>query len=822
MLPELLMVAIMAVLALAFMSPVFEGKTLFQNDIVQAKNMASEVNQFQKQTGEYSAWTNSSFSGMPTYQIKSAPSRNVFQWLFHAFKLFLPGYTVAILFVCMLGFYFLLRTLKLDKWLALAGAIAVGFGSHHLQLIGAGHVSKIYAIAYMAPVIAGVLLVFKRKYLIGGLITAIGFGIQLVTNHVQVSYYTGMILIVYFLVELVYAIKEKYFDHLVKSGLVLFAAVILAVLPNMTNLLTTYEYSKETTRGNSELVKETGQTKGLDLEYITQWSYGIGETMNLFIPNLYGGGGSTDVGTNSNLYKALQANQVAQARDYTKQVPTYWGNQPFTGGSHYIGAITIFLAILGLVIIRGKKKWWLAIVIVLSLMLAWGKNFMGLTEFFVNNVPLFSKFRDATNSLIIAQVAIPLLAFLAVRDWFSWDAEVKVKQRKLFIGTGIAGGIALLYALIPTLAGSFVAAQDAAQMPVDWFRDAVRLDRIALARRDALRTLVFVLLAAGLLWYSLRAKMKKEYLYIGLALLMLFDLWSVGKRYLTNDDFTSKRQYAEAMKAWPADENILKNKDLSYRVFDITADPFRSGRASGHHKSIGGYHGAKLGRYQDLIDQYLGPNAQQLKAIMQDKPTFEAFNQALSGMPVLAMLNARSLIVSPQIPVGNEFALGNAWFVDRIHWAANANDELAALGTRPLGSEAVIDKRFQDQVTGLPATITPSAQPDVLQLVEYKPNYLKYSAEASQNRLAVFSEIYYPYGWKSFVDGKETPHVRANYTLRAMVIPAGKHTIEFRFEPKSLKTGQLVSLVGSILLLLMVVVYAAVEFRRKKVRFGEV
>ncbi len=818
MLPELLMVAIMAVLALAFMSPVFEGKTLYQNDIVQAKGMSHEVDQFQKQSGEYSAWTNSAFSGMPTYQIKSAPSRNVFQWLFHAFKLFLPGYTVAILFVCMLGFYFLLRTLKLDKWLALAGAIAVGFGSHHLQLIGAGHVSKIYAIAYMAPVIAGVLLVFKRKYLIGGLITAIGFGIQLVTNHVQVSYYTGMILIVYFLVELVYAIKEKYFDHLVKSGLVLFAAVILAVLPNMTNLLTTYEYSKETTRGNSELVKETGQTKGLDLEYITQWSYGIGETMNLFIPNLYGGGGSTDVGTNSNLYKALQANQVAQARDYTKQVPTYWGNQPFTGGPHYLGAITIFLAILGLVIIRGKKKWWLAIVIVLSLMLAWGKNFMGLTEFFVNNVPLFSKFRDATNSLIIAQVAIPLLAFLAVRDWFSWDAEVKVKQRKLFIGTGIAGGIALLYALIPTLAGSFVAAQDAAQMPVDWFRDAVRLDRIALARRDALRTLVFVLLAAGLLWYSLRAKMKKEYLYIGLALLMLFDLWWVGKRYLTNDDFTSKRQYAEAMKAWPADENILKNKDLSYRVFDITAnvDPFRSGRASGHHKSIGGYHGAKLGRYQDLIDQYLGPNAQQLKAIMQDKPTFEAFNQALSGMPVLAMLNARSLIVSPQIPVGNEFALGNAWFVDRIHWAANANDELAALGTRPLGSEAVIDKRFQDQVTGLPATITPSAQPDVLQLVEYKPNYLKYSAEASQNRLAVFSEIYYPYGWKSFVDGKEIPHVRANYTLRAMVIPAGKHTIEFRFAPKSLKTGQLVSLVGSLLILLVLAGAVAVEGRKKQ------
>ena len=469
-------------------------------------------------------------------------------------------------------------------------------------------------------------------------------------------------------------------------------------------------------------------------------------------------------------------------------------------------------------IIRGKKKWWLAIVIALSLMLAWGKNFMGLTEFFVNNVPLFSKFRDATNSLIIAQVAIPLLAFLAVRDWFKWDAEVKVKQKKLFIGTGIAGGIALLFAVIPTLAGSFVGPQDAGQMPVDWFRDAVRLDRIAMARRDAFRTLVFVLLAAGLLWYSLRAKMKKEYIYIGLALLMLVDLWSVGKRYLTNDDFTSKRQYAEAVKAWPADENILKNKDLSYRVFDITAnvDPFRSGRASGHHKSIGGYHGAKLGRYQDLIDQYLGPNAQQLKAIMQGKPTYESIDQALSGMPVLGMLNTRFVIVSPQIPAKNNYALGNAWFVDRIRWAANANEELEALGTLQPGTEAVIDKRFQDQVPGLPATLTPSSQPDVLQLVEYKPNYLKYTAEANQNRLAIFSEIFYPYGWKSYIDGKETPHIRADYTLRAMVIPAGKHTVEFRFAPKSLKTGQLISLIGSLLVLLVLAGAVAVEVKKKR------
>jgi hypothetical protein len=815
--PELLMVAIMAVLALAFMSPVMEGKTLFQNDIVQAKHMAREVDQFQKSTGEYSGWTNSAFGGMPAYQIKSAPSRNIFQWLFHAFKLFLPGYTVAILFVTMLGFYFLLRTLKLDKWLALAGAVAVGFGSHHLQLIGAGHVSKIYAIAYMAPVIAGVLLVFKRKYLLGGLITAVGFGIQLVTNHVQVSYYTGMILVVYFLVELVYAIREKYLDHLIKSGVTLLAAVMLAVLPNMTNLLTTYEYSQESTRGKSELVKEGNNTKGLDLDYITAWSYGIGETFNLFIPNLYGGGSGTNIGTNSNFYQALQSRQVQNARSYVESAPTYWGGQPFTSGPHYLGAITIFLAILGLIIVKGKKRWWLAIVILLSLMLGWGKNFMGLTAFFVNNVPLYSKFRDATNSLIIAQVAIPLLAFLAVREWFTSEEDIKLRLKKLYIASGIAGGIALLFALMPSLAGSFTSAADA-QYP-DWVQEALRLDRIALARKDSLRTLIFVLLGAGILWYSLKAKFKKEYLFAALALLMVADMWTVGKRYLRNDEFTSKRQYEEALKPRPVDQTISQDKSLSYRVYDLTADPFRSARASGYHMSLGGYHGAKLGRYQDLIDTYLVPEAQELAKAVQDKGTLEAVNEVMAGMNVLNMLNTKCVILQDQAPpLPNSNAMGNAWFVDRIKWVGNANDELKALAGTQLTNEAVADQRFQNLTAGLPAQLSPNSQPDAIQLVEYKPNYLKYSTQTSENRVAVFSEIYYPHGWKAMVDGKETPYFRANYALRAMVVPAGQHSIEFRFDPQSLKTGQLISLIGTILVLLAMAGYFYLWQKGKKAK----
>ena len=815
-LPELLMVAIMAALALAFMSPVFEGKTLFQSDILQARFMASEVDQFQKETGEYSAWTNSAFGGMPAYQIKGAPSRNVFQWLFRAFKLYLPGYSVAILFVCMLGFYFLLRTIKLDKWLALAGALAFGFGAHNLQLIGTGHVSKIYAIAYMAPVIAGVLLVFKRKYLAGGLITAVGFGIQLVTNHVQVTYYTGMILLVYFCVELVYAIKDRYLDHLVKSGLTLLVALFLAVLPNMTNLLTTYEYSRETTRGKSELVKEGTQTKGLEVEYITQWSYGIGETMNLYIPNLYGGG-RAELGPNSASFKALEDNGITdeESRQYI-QGEVYWGSQPFTSGPHYIGAITIFLAILGLMIIRGKEKWWLAILIVLSVMLAWGRNFLWLTEFFVNNVPLFAKFRDAANSLIIAQAAIPLLAFFAIRDWFAWEAEPKDKIRKLYVATGIAGGIALLFAVLPTIAGSFTGVNDGA-LP-DWLREALHTDRVALARRDAFRTLVFVLAAAGILWYSLRASVRKEYSYIGLAVLILIDMWSVGKRYLNKDDFTPRRQTTEMLKPWPVDERIHKNQGMNDRVLDLTASPFKSGRASGQHHSVGGYHGAKLGRYNDLAEKYMAPDAVKIQNMLRskDKMSFEAFNEAIAGMPVFHMLNTRWVILTSQMPAENPYALGNAWFVDRIRWAANANEELDALGVAQLTLEAVVDQRFREQVRDLPVKLSENPEPDKIKLVDYKPNYLKYEAESSGSRLAVFSEIYYPHGWQAYVDGQKANHFRANYVLRAMVVPAGKHTIEFRFAPASLKNGQIISLIGSMLVILLVLGLGIYEGKRQK------
>lgn len=820
--PDLLMVAIMVTVSLLYMSPVFEGKTLPQGDVIHAQDQIADVLEFQDETGEYPGWTNSAFSGMPTYQLKSPPSKNIFHYLLRFFKLYLPGYTVAILFVALLGFYFLLRTLKLNHWLALAGALAFGLSSHHIQLIGTGHVSKIYAAAYMAPVIAGMFMVFKKKYLGGGLLTAFGLGIQISTNHVQVTYYLGIMVVLYLLVELVYALKEKYFSHFTKASMVLFIALILAILPNMTMLLTTYEYSKETTRGKTALVDENNKGDGgLDLEYMTQWSYGVGETLNLFIPNLYGGGSGTSFGDNSETLRALKKLNMPQAQaERINSGVGYWGNQPFTGGPHYLGAITIFLAILGLLLIRGPKKWWLIIVILLSIMLAWGNNFMWFTEFFAKNIPLYNKFRDVTNALLIAQFATPLLAFLGIRAWISDEKrDEKEKLKKLYIATGIAGGIAALVILIPGALFSFVSWQDAGNLSNGFPVDAFQADRLTIARKDAFRTLVFVLIGAGILWSSLKTKIKPVHLYGALALFILIDLWVVDKRYLNNDRFVSSRQLEQMSKILPADQAIHADQDLGYRVLDITSaaqDPFRYSRPSRYHRSVGGYHGAKLGRYQDLVDRYLFAEAAQMLAARNNpKATQESVMNAIDSLRIHNMLNTGYLIYSLQAaPFPVKGALGSAWFASEIKQVSSANEEISAIGEVDLGFVAIVNDEFQEQIAGLGVS-TPTSTPDNISLTERLPNYLSYDAKANDKRLIVFSEIWYPHGWKAFVDGEETEILRANYLLRAIVVPAGEHQIEFRFKSDSLRIGQAVALIGSILVILLLLGYVYFTYARQ-------
>ena len=814
----------MAVIAFAFMSPVIEGKQISQYDIQSARNMAFEAEQFQNETGEYSAWTNSSFGGMPTYQIKSPPSGNIFKSVFRIFKFWMPGYSVAILFICLLGFYTLLRILKLNRWLAFAGAIAFAMGSHHLQLIGAGHVSKIYAVGYLAPVIAGMLLVFRKNYIWGGLLTAVGLGIQLSTNHVQVTYYLGMMILVYLLVELVFAIREKYFGHMVKAGLTLFAALILAVIPNMTLILTTAEYTQETTRGKNVLAeaREIGTQdpdlkrgkSGLDLDYITAWSYGIGETMNLFIPNLYGGGSATDLGPKSQFYEELRKRGNTNARELVKRSPTYWASASGTAGPHYVGAVTVFLAILGLFLVRGPRKWWLLLIIILSFALAWGRNFMALTEFFVNNVPLYAKFRDVTNTLIIAQFALPLLAFLGIKEWFDNQTEPASLLRKLYYATGIAGGIALLYLAIPSLAGSFVSPGDSNYQET-WVGAALQADRITLARNDAFRTLVFVLLAATLLFVSIKTRVKREYLFIALALLVMADLFSAGKRYLNEEDFVSKRVAQAETTPRPADQAVLKDQHISYRVLDLSANPFTSATASRFHKSLGGYHGAKLGRFQDVTERHFFGEIQELNESLQN-PSIDRINLALAGMNCFNMLNTKYIIVSPTMgPLLNETALGNAWFVEEIITVPDAGEEMVLLGSFNPARSALVHKEFEIEIEPLLKPVIHDSIPDQIRLEEYKPNYLKYSAQTSEPRLAVFSEIWYPHGWKASLNGEVTDYIRANYLLRAMVIPAGTHTVEFSFDPESLKTGFKVSLAGSFLLVILALGALFAEWRKR-------
>ena len=683
--------------------------------------------------------------------------------------------------------------------------------------------------AYMAPVIAGMLMVFKRKYLAGGLLTAIGLGVQISTNHVQVTYYLGIMVLVYLLVELVYAIREKYFDHLVKSSMVLLAALILAILPNMTMLLTTYEYTQETTRGKTALSSEEGASEsGLTVDYMTQWSYGIGETLNLFIPNLYGGSGSVDLGVNSAYFKELQKQRVQDARQRAARAQTYWGSQPFTAGPHYVGAIIIFLAILGLLLIRGPKKWWLLIVILLSFMLSWGKNFMGLTEFFANHVPLYNKFRDMTNILIIAQFALPFLAFLGIRSWFYDDKRSPgEKLKKLYIATGIAGGIALIFVIMPAMFLSFTGPQDAYYQSLNLPMEALRLDRITLARKDAFRTLIFVLLASGLFWFSLKTKVKQGYLFAGLALLILIDIWAVDRRYLNKDNFVDKTQFAQSTAPSPADNFILQDPEIGYRVLDLTGpspqniNPFKYSRASRFHRSLGGYHGAKLGRYQDVIDKYLIPEWQQLNQSFGPEATLQSVTEAMRDMSAYNLLNTKYIILNPQsAPLSNPHAIGSAWFAKEIKQVASANDEIEAISGSDLSFTAIINEEFSSQIQNIKSS-GPTHADDKIELKELSPNKLKYTASSTEDRLAVFSEIWYPHGWEATIDGNKTDYIRANYLLRAMVVPAGQHEIEFTFAPKSLKTGQLVALISSLLVLLLALGWLFQEYRKSQLKDKE-
>jgi hypothetical protein len=794
-------------LALVYFFPQLEGKSINQSDTQHFIGMSKEIVDFRKSTGEEAIWANNMFSGMPGYMTSVYYPGNLLTPIQdHIIRALHPA---SMLILYILGFFILLIALKVNKWLSLAGAIAFGFSSYFLIIIVAGHNSKAYALGYIPIIIAGVLMVFREKKIPGAILFSLGLSLELLAGHLQITYYGLILLAIYGIVELIYAIKDKATMPFVKSVLYLLAGVIIAIGMNFSRLYTSYEYSKETIRGPSELTSDNeNKTSGLDKDYVVQWSYGIDETLTLLIPNFKGGSSITNPGENSESFKTMREKGVQNLRQNIQGVSMYHGEQPSTAGPVYIGAIVVFLFVLGLFVVKGVYKWWLLSATVISIVLSWGGNIMPLTSFLLDYLPMYNKFRAPSMTLVIAQIAMPLLGFIALNNILTGKVEKKEWLNGLKWAAIITGGLSLLFAVLPGISGNFSNASDSARFP-EWLIDSVIADRKSLLRMDAFRSFLFITLAAGAL-YLWNLKKIQTNLFIGvLGVLILVDLWAVDKRYLNSNNFVSKREAANPFPEMPVDKAILQDKDLYYRVLPLQ-NPFQDARASYFHKNVGGYHAAKLRRYQEIIEIQLVPEMQEMIKGLQAGAQPDS---VLRSLPAINMLNSRYIIYDlNNPPLRNPNAMGNAWFVNNYKTVANADEEIAALKNIDPANEVVIDKRFSEFVDGKKFQKDESGS---VILTDYKPNYLKYSAKAGSEQLAVFSEVYYDKGWNAYIDGKEVPHFRVNYILRALVLPAGEHTVEFKFHPKSYYTGNKVSLASSLLLIIVIAGYAFNEYRKK-------
>lgn len=831
---HLIGVVVFLLITAFYFTPYLQGQKLKQMDNTHALGMAKEATDYQEKTGEYAAWTNSMFSGMPSYLIKGAPNRNIFNSLSKAIRLGLPFESMAIIFIMLLGFYFLLITLEVNMWLSIAGAIAFTFSSYNFIFIEAGHITKAYAIAYMAPVIAGVILTFKGKYIKGGIITTIAIGLEMASSHPQITYYIFLMILVMGLIYLGYAIKEKAIKNFFVATAIIVGASILGTLPSASNLITTYEYGKYSIRGASELtplVKDSTQqtaskvSTGLDKDYALDWSYGKQETFTLLVPSASGGQLSED----SETYKGLIANGIPAetALDFTKSLSqaTYWGAMPFVSGPAYFGAIVCFLFVLGLIIVKDRIKWWLLSITLLSILLAWGKNFSPLTDIFFDYFPFYNKFRAVSTILVIASVAMPILGLLAVDKIVKKDYDSSKILKQLYIALGIVGGLTLLLAIMPGLFFDFTSTKDAAmftemksnQYP-EWLptllSNSLIADRSALLSSDAFRSFIFIALAGIALWLYIKNKLNLVALSVTIAALILVDLWTVNKRYLNEEDFVSKGSINNEFMSSQADYYVQADTDPHFRVFNIAANTFNDGVSPYKYKSIGGYHGAKMRRYQDLIERYLGMQKQNILIIMQQDTSGVMLPFYLSKMNALNMLNPKYIIYNPESqPLMNPFAKGNAWYVNNYKLVKTPDEEITMINDIQLSETAIVNKEFEPLVKDYNYKADSTSY---IKLTAYTPNTLTYSSSTATDRLTLFSEIYYDKGWNAYVDGKPVPHFRANYVLRAMIVPAGKHTIEFKFEPSSLKAGQAISLISSILVILVIGGALVMHYRKSE------
>ncbi|MBD1398621.1 YfhO family protein [Pontibacter sp. JH31] len=780
-LPHLIAILIFLALTAVYFAPVlFEGKAMAQHDILQFKGGAKEIQDYREATGEETLWTNSMFGGMPSYLINTRYPGD-FSGYIHTLLTFNLPAMAGNIFITLLCAYILLVTLRLNTWLSVVGAIAFAFTSYNFIILEAGHNTKSLTIAYIPLVLAGMFYALRRNVWIGAAIFALGLTLNLHFNHLQMTYYMLLMVLIWVVVEVIYALKQGRIADLVKRGLVLGIAAILAVGVNFGRLYTVAEYSQHSIRGKSELsVANSGDktSSGLDRDYAFSWSYGVGETITLLIPDFYGGSSNTPLDKDSDSYNAFlkMGMPPVQAEQIVEQgLPTYWGPQPMTSGPVYVGAIICFLFVLGLFIVNKPTRIWLAAATLLSILLAWGNHFEAFNYFMFDYFPGYNKFRAVSSALVIAQITIPLLGMLALYRLIRDRVTIKDLDKKLLIAGGITAGISLLVWLFAGSA-SFAGTVDQQLQQSGFPIDAIRADRESMMRSDALRSFVFIALSVGLLYFYLKGKLSSTVAIAGIGLLVLVDLWGVNKRYLNDGDF-EKRVVENHFQPTPADQMILQDKDPNYRVLYLP-NPFNDARTSYFHKSVGGYHGAKLRRYQDVIDRHIVQN----------------------NLEVLRMLNTRYVITGDQQqPVQRvPGALGNAWFVEEVKTVNTPDEEIEALTDFEANKTAVVDvSKFKVPAQNF------NTEGSTIELTEYQPNELKYAVKATQSGLVVFSEVYYADGWQAYLNGQPVEHIRANYILRAMPVPAGKHTIEFRFEPKSYTIGNTVSLVSSILLLLV-------------------
>ena len=831
--PYVAALAIFIILSLIYAAPeVFEGKVLQAGDQISGKGMSQEVVEYQKVDG-FSFWTGSMFGGMPTYQIGG--------YKYPAPAVDIPYERIAYLgFVGLLalfmgyfiGFFILLRAFKVNEWLSIIGAIAITLSTYFILIIPAGHNLKVVALGLLAPIIGGFYLIYQKKYGWGAIITLIYTSLGIMA-HPQMTYYIFMLIGVLFCAELYIHIREKRWKDLAISTLIFAACFGVGIGTQITPYMANKEYAKETMRGgHSELVKDndaTNKTEGLDLSYITQYSYGIGETATLLIPGAKGYASAYDVGTNSKVYEAMVKNGMPkrQAAEYCKGMPTYWGGIEGTSGPVYAGAIICFLFVLGLFIVKGPYKWALLAATLFSILLSWGYNFMPLQELFANHFPMYTKFRAVESILIVAEITIPLLGFLALREIMDKKVEKQKLIKDIYISGGITAGICLL-AFLASFFLDFTWGRDAdifAQWP-EWLSAAVVAERAAILRTSAMRSFLFVALAAILVWLFVQEKLKFGYFAAILGVLVLVDMWPIDRKFFNDDNFVKEKNYKSYFAKKPWDETILeKEKDnLSYRVFNLTdpQGPFNDSRTSYYFKSIGGYSAAKLRRYQDLIDAHITKEINPMyQSIVQQGNQLFLRPSDTTGYPVLNMMNMKYAVISGgenggQLIVENPNAMGNAWFVDNIVIAQNPNEESDALNTIDLRHTLVTDAKYQDFVKDFRPHHDSTA---TIQLTKYAPDYVEYDYTAATDGIAVFSEVYYPYGWNAYIDGQPADHFRANYTLRALNVPAGQHHIRFEFRPATVEKWGKVSIACKYVMnltILGIIGFAIYRTRRKQ------